>query len=84
MFWPAKVSKPADEPEGESRPAGYGLSSVAAGDAKLLLVTTIVVVWLKPSWFVLGLVENLPFTSMRAIVTGDVNMPKLPRNTVWP
>src|ERR1039458_4563379 len=84
MPWPAKVAKPSDEPEAFRKPLGNGLSSLAAGVAELSFVPTMVVVWLNPSWLVLGLVEYLPFTSMVEITTGATNMPKPPRMTVLP
>src|ERR1019366_4707020 len=82
--WPAKVSRPSELPEGWSKPVGKGLLSVASGVRELLLVAVSDVDWLKPSWLVSGLVENLSSTPMAVMVTGATNIPKPPRITVLP
>src|SRR5579885_2515538 len=82
---PRKVSSPSEEPTGwRMLPPGKGLLSVAAGVKLPFVVVTIVVLWLKPSWFRIGFVEYLPVVASCAMVMGCTNIPKPPLMTVFP
>src|SRR5581483_2776053 len=82
MVCPLYVARPAADPAGATKPFGNGLLNVAAGVRKLLFVTVIWVVWLKPSCARIGLVEYWPVDDRLAMVTPCTNIPNPPRMTV--
>ena len=58
---PAKVPRPADEPDALEMPVGNGLLirtvPACSGLSRLVLGAAAEVDWLKPSWLINGLVE---------------------------
>src|SRR5579883_3121997 len=82
--WPAYVASPCEAPTGCWIPPGNGLLRLAAGVRKLFVDGVSAVDWLNPSCVSIGFVEYVPATLRDAIVTGETNMPKPARITVFP